>query len=549
MSHNSNVAGNATTVAWVSDPDGRGTVTLLTSCLLTLGLCVWSSMHLDIPRRQYPQIKLLLQYVKWSLLGVFGPELVVYVAWRQLNSARTLRGIVRTALAELEPDEEEGEKSVADTRLEREGEWSDVHGFYAGMGGFVFDFEKGRPLELASCLPDLERLTLTARGVALLAKCGHLPEITRRQIEDKSKSDHLAKTLIILQATWFLIQIVGRLAQHLPVTLLEVNTIAHIFCLFLVYLLWWNKPALIAEPTHLVGDWVPPIAAYMYMSSQISIWERDRPGTARREWLDSELAALAFVKTVPEENNAADGDTTSSEVDPEQAGPLDHGEFRPRQQITSLAGSGPVNDSPLAKSFLKVVNPSHTDYQRWTLAAQAVRQYPAIAARFKRTTSANIGRITLEPETEELVMENSSTWPAEHLLRGTGGKIMGMILWSASIAFGGIQLTAWKIDFPTIAEAWLWRASALWIATSGFIWFTINGLGHYFTWVENLWTDVVKMKANKLMMAFLVTLASICGGAYVFSRGFLVVEAFISIRALPKGAYDTPDWSQLIPHL
>jgi len=28
--------------SWVRDPDGRGTVGLLLSCVLTLGLCVWT---------------------------------------------------------------------------------------------------------------------------------------------------------------------------------------------------------------------------------------------------------------------------------------------------------------------------------------------------------------------------------------------------------------------------------------------------------------------------------------------------------------------------
>jgi hypothetical protein len=37
--------------------------------------------------------------------------------------------------------------------------------------------------------------------------------------------------------------------------------------------------------------------------------------------------------------------------------------------------------------------------------------------------------------------------------------------------------------------------------------------------------------------------------AYTPARMFLVVEAFISLRALPIKIYQTPDWTQLIPHL
>jgi hypothetical protein len=32
---------------------------------------------------------------KWGLIGVFGPELVVFAAWRQYNSAKELHAEVR----------------------------------------------------------------------------------------------------------------------------------------------------------------------------------------------------------------------------------------------------------------------------------------------------------------------------------------------------------------------------------------------------------------------------------------------------------------------
>jgi len=32
-------------------------------------------------------------------------------------------------------------------------------------------------------------------------------------------------------------------------------------------------------------------------------------------------------------------------------------------------------------------------------------------------------------------------------------------------------------------------------------------------------------------------------------RTLLTIEAFISIRSLPKGAYSTPSWSDFLPHI
>lgn len=82
-------------------------------------------------------------------------------------------------------------------------------------------------------IPDNEkspapRLTVTARGMALLAKCGHLPDEDKQQIDDKSKANDLAKAAVLVQASWMLLQVIGRLGFHLPVTLLEVNTVAHV---------------------------------------------------------------------------------------------------------------------------------------------------------------------------------------------------------------------------------------------------------------------------------------------------------------------------------
>jgi hypothetical protein len=113
-------------------------------------------------------------------------------------------------------------------------------------------------------------LTLTASGVILLAKCGHLPDIDKAIIKDKSKADALTKTLVCLQAGWMIVQIVGRLTTYKPVTLLEVNTLGHIFCAFVVYVSWWKKPKEFHTPVVLGGDWIAPLASYMFMASRIS---------------------------------------------------------------------------------------------------------------------------------------------------------------------------------------------------------------------------------------------------------------------------------------
>lgn len=81
-------------VGFTQSPNGRGTLTILFSCLLTLSLCVWSAVHLDLPRHGEGSTQYTWRYLKWSLLGVFGPELLIWIAWRQYISARCLTAAV-----------------------------------------------------------------------------------------------------------------------------------------------------------------------------------------------------------------------------------------------------------------------------------------------------------------------------------------------------------------------------------------------------------------------------------------------------------------------
>jgi hypothetical protein len=91
------------TVGWVSDPTGRGTFSLIFSCLLTLGLCVWSAMHLNIPPHDESPAQTWMRNFKWGLIGVVAPELVVFAAWRQYNSAKTLHAEVQRYLDIQQP--------------------------------------------------------------------------------------------------------------------------------------------------------------------------------------------------------------------------------------------------------------------------------------------------------------------------------------------------------------------------------------------------------------------------------------------------------------
>lgn len=90
-----------TLVGFVSGPDGRGTLSLLFSCIFTLVLCVWSTVHLNLPKPTESSLEHTWRYLKWSLLGIFGPEFVIWTAWRQHISARALANNIKALQGSL----------------------------------------------------------------------------------------------------------------------------------------------------------------------------------------------------------------------------------------------------------------------------------------------------------------------------------------------------------------------------------------------------------------------------------------------------------------
>jgi hypothetical protein len=99
------------------------------------------------------------------------------------------------------------------------------------MGGFMA-YEGNRPIRVL--LPEqLESYSLTGNG--------NFPRISKAEIEDRSKGDAISKGFVILQTGWFVTQCIARGVQGLPITELELVTVAFAALNFVVYILWWDK--------------------------------------------------------------------------------------------------------------------------------------------------------------------------------------------------------------------------------------------------------------------------------------------------------------------
>lgn len=60
---------------WQPEPQTRGTYSIVSTCVITLSLCVWTALHLNIPEHSKADHQ-KWRKAKWLLVGLLAPELV-----------------------------------------------------------------------------------------------------------------------------------------------------------------------------------------------------------------------------------------------------------------------------------------------------------------------------------------------------------------------------------------------------------------------------------------------------------------------------------------
>ncbi|KAJ7207241.1 hypothetical protein GGX14DRAFT_698321 [Mycena pura] len=189
-------------------------------CLTTIFACTWVSVHPNMPPPDpnppdsfWPKLKWRIivttgpfwRRLKLMLITVIAPELMVGFAARQFMVARGF--------------------SI-------EFNISRTHGYFISMGGFVAG-TGGHPIVTR----DLVREHIADIG-----------KVQEKTIKDKSKGDALSKGVALLQGLWFVTQCLARAVQHLPVTELEVATLAFAVVNVFIWVLWWEKPLDVQDP-------------------------------------------------------------------------------------------------------------------------------------------------------------------------------------------------------------------------------------------------------------------------------------------------------------
>ncbi|KAH8695530.1 hypothetical protein BGW36DRAFT_398744 [Talaromyces proteolyticus] len=223
---------------WQFDDNSRSSWDILWTCLSAILACTWTALHLSVPKNRQPEWRAFTQKVLIWLFVVVYPELTL------VNEAVSQFFLAQKTLTNFESAQEEIDQgAVPPSSVLGEPEWSPeswslTHAFCVNMRG------------LALQTKDKRTYVVESRHVRILLKAGiiNYSLFDKRDIDDRSKVDSLAKVFSLIQSIYTTVNLLSRVAYHLPITPLEITTLAFLFCPFISYAFWWKKPKDMSAP-------------------------------------------------------------------------------------------------------------------------------------------------------------------------------------------------------------------------------------------------------------------------------------------------------------
>lgn len=348
-----------------------------------------------------------------------------------------------------------------------------THGFFISMGGFMqSQGHNVRPIASHDIGHSISALKINSIDI--------------KEIEDHSKGDEISKGLALLQTSWFILQCIARGRQHLPLTELEIVTLAFAALNVVIRIIWWEKPLDVRYP--------------------VTITTTDTPATAnKKEEPKPDMAAAAH----PEQNVTA---TPEPNPTPKPAPST--------AQMPKPVVEGPV---PRPKEHLQL-------FRRWLAALKLACD-----------DCVDVVLMMFEGDEENAHIRKFATrvptlWAGrlDGWQRGTAATI-GIVL---AMGFGAIHFAAWNESFPSEPERVLWRVASILVVAVPFLFF----LGAAAVLKKGrLHRPYHAIVFNGFLPLGVLT--------YIVARVILMVLPFISLRSLPLEALMDVEWVAFIPHI
>lgn len=311
-----------------------------------------------------------------------------------------------------------------------------------------------------------------------LLKAGQVdfPNISKDEINDKSKGDVLAKGVAVLQTTWFIVQCIARGVKKLDVTTLEIFTVGFAALNAVMYFLWWDKPHNVEQAYMIPLKVLPAIP--------------DPEG-------DKLLQA-------PSSNSGNPVASSTTAVAPIPA-------------LESYLEQSPRTVTPVSTP---TSHPSTPPPEPLSTPHVSIRH--AVGRNIYAFLSAII-RLIVNPyfwmATDHDMSDDKNYVGVFYAYNAGRSAFKFGIMLPITITYGAIHCAAWSFSFPTSAERVLWHVSSLVLVAVPFYFFVV--LLFIGSFDEKPWV----FQVAKLTGAFGLLM-------YVFARLILMVLAFVGLRRL-----------------
>ncbi len=296
----------------------------------------------------------------------------------------------------------------------------------------------------------------------------------------------------------------------LPLSLLEVYTIAHVLCTLGFYLVWWHKPLDIKEPTFIRG-------------------ERAREGVRAHAIMER----VGFFRshqyacgTLPQQRN-----------------------LHSKPDCIFRTSSGRRRDD---------ADRLERRQSQLALAMKAYRRYGITPNQFHQNTSLPSGQYYATFVSWKRPFISSVQKPAydgESVLN----PLMSMCI---SVVFGSVHILGWNAQFPSPIEQTFWRVATVFLCS----WLVVLCVGFscriicrtacvicfpspfsccfpFSCCLTSVVCCLVGVISHPLLVVPVIAICYILGSAY------LLVESLRQLFFLPSQAFELASWSDLIPHL
>ncbi|OIW32562.1 hypothetical protein CONLIGDRAFT_274160 [Coniochaeta ligniaria NRRL 30616] len=221
---------------WQPEPLGRGSMSIIWTCLSTLYICVYA-VHREGVSLSYPAKKPFSDSVWEILTTLIAPEYTCYEALTELRMVWEWKTWIR------EQSDVDGAK-----------DWTLTHGYLCQLGvvrRFKWPDTDGVPISFSmhnKINPELVHGSeaMNIRHVAgYIEKYREIPfRVSVAEIKKWNHTDSLVNLIAVVQTGWMSAQCLARAVNGLEISLLEVLTLSYIPLYFVMAVAWWKKPAI-----------------------------------------------------------------------------------------------------------------------------------------------------------------------------------------------------------------------------------------------------------------------------------------------------------------